>query len=122
MADPRPTSHGEDPEPLVPELHLVPRDTSFEHPLDETAGKPEPVHDGDGIEIPRLGGERKPIVPEHLRTLAGIRSTVWKYIDAAGFHVSFHALRSPKYLGASLWWAVVGVVLLARAQLKWWWV
>ena len=35
-----------------PELHLVPRDTSFEHPLDETAPKPEPVHDGDGIEIP----------------------------------------------------------------------
>jgi hypothetical protein len=51
-----------------PELHLVPRDTSFEHALDETAPEAELVHDGDGIEIPRLGGERRPIVPAHLRT------------------------------------------------------
>ena len=109
---------GNEPDP--PELHLVPRDTSFEHQLDEAAPKSEPVHDGDGIEIPRLGGERLPIVPEHLRTLAGIRSTIWKYLDAAGFHVAFHSLRSPKYLGASAWWAIVGIVLLAKVQLRWW--
>ena len=75
---PRP---GEDPErddeDAAPELHLVPRDTSFEHPLDETVPKPEPVHDGDGAEIPPLGGERKPIVPEHLRTWAGIKEA-WR--------------------------------------------
>jgi DNA segregation ATPase FtsK/SpoIIIE, S-DNA-T family len=109
-------------EPDPPELHLVPRDTSFEHALDETAPKPEPVHDGDGIEIPRLGGERRDVIPEHLRTWAGIRSTAWKYLDAAGFHVSFHSLRSPLYLVLGTWWAVVGVVKLARVQLKWWWV
>ena len=122
MAEPYGPGQGPDPDQERPELHLVPRDTSFEHALDETAPKPEPVHDGDGIEIPRLGGERKDLVPAHLRTLAGIRSTVWKYIDAAGFHVSFHALRSPKYLLSSAWWAIVGIVLLARCQLKWWWV
>jgi len=95
MAEPH--DPGQDPtEP--PELFLVPRDRSFEHDLDETAPPPEPVHDGNGIEIPRLGGERLPIVPEHLRTLAGIRSTAYKYLDAARFHAAFHALRSPKYL------------------------
>jgi DNA segregation ATPase FtsK/SpoIIIE, S-DNA-T family len=109
-------------ESTPPELHLVPRDTSFEHALDETAPKPESVHDGDGMEIPRLGGERLPIVPEHLRTLAGIRSTVYKYFDAARFHALFHTLRSPKYLVMSVLWALVGVVKLARVQLRWWWV
>ena len=56
--------------------------------------------------MPRLGGERLPIVPEHLRTLAGIRWNVWKYLDAARFHVMFHALRSPMYLVLSVLWAV----------------
>ncbi len=103
-------------------LHLVPRDTSFEHPLDETAPKPEPVHEGDGIEIPRLGGERLPIGPEHLRTLAGIWAALYKYLDAAWFHTAFHGLRSPKYLAWSAWWAVVGVVKLSKKQIHWWWV
>jgi hypothetical protein len=111
---------GSEPDP--PELHLVPRDTSFEHALDETAPEPEPVHDGGGIEIPHLGGERLPVVPEHLRTLAGIRSTAYKYLDAARFHALFHALRSPKYLLMSVVWAIAGTGKLAKAQVTWWWV
>jgi hypothetical protein len=105
-----------------PELHLVPRDTSFEHALDEAAPKPEPVHDGDGIEISPLGGERRDIIPEHLRTWKGIKSTAGKYLDAARFHVLFHLLRVPMYAGLSLWWALAGAAGLARAQLAWWWV
>ena len=111
---------GGDPDP--PELHLVPRDTSFEHQLDETAPEPEPVHDGDGLAIPRLGGERRDIVPEHLRTMRGIWRAACRYGDAARFHASFHAIRSPKYLGLSVLWAVAGVIKLARAQVGWWWV
>jgi DNA segregation ATPase FtsK/SpoIIIE, S-DNA-T family len=108
---------------LVPPPDLtVPRDTSFEHPLDETAPKPEPVHEGDGNELPRLGGERRPVVPEHLQTWAGIRSAAYKYFDAARFHAAFHALRSPKYLAASAWWALVGIIKLAKVQIDWWWV
>ena len=92
MTDVQVNGHREDSPPLaLPEILTVPRDTSFEHPLDETAPKPEPVHDGDGIEIPRLGGERLPIVPEHLRTLAGIWAAAYKYLDAAWFHSAFHA-------------------------------
>lgn len=105
-----------------PELHLVPRDTSFDHPLDEAAPKPVPVHDGDGIEIPRLGGERKPIVPVHLRTWQGIRSTAGKYADAARFHSLFHLLRSPGYLVMGTVWAVAGTAKVAKSQRDWWWV
>ena len=106
-----------------PELHLVPRDTSFEHALDETAPKPEPVHDGDGIEIPRLGGERKPIVPEHLRTWPGIQSTGWqvprrrrvpRLVPRAALArstwssaCSGHRRRAPRSPGSSVdWWWV----------------
>jgi S-DNA-T family DNA segregation ATPase FtsK/SpoIIIE len=110
------------PDPAPPVIVAVPRDTSFEHPLDETAPKPEAVHDGDGIEIPHLGGERLPIVPEHLQTWAGIRSTAYKYLDAARFHSMFHGLRLLKYLGLGVVWAVVGVGKLARTQCQWWWV
>jgi DNA segregation ATPase FtsK/SpoIIIE, S-DNA-T family len=103
-----------------PELRLVPRDTSFEHPLDETAPKPEPVHDADAIELPRLGGDRRPIVPEHLQTLAGVRSTAGKHLDAARFHTLFHLLRSPSYLVLGTVWAVVGAAKIIKAQLDWW--
>jgi DNA segregation ATPase FtsK/SpoIIIE, S-DNA-T family len=105
-----------------PELHLVPRDTSFKHALDEAAPKPEPVHDGDGIEIPSLGGERRPIVPEHLQTWKGIKSTAGRHLDAARFHALFHLVRSPYYLAMAVLWAFVGVAKIARAQRQWWWV
>src|SRR5438105_15705299 len=107
MADVQLNGQGEVLTP--PEVATVPRDTSVEHVLDEDAPRPVPVHDGDGIAIPRLGGERLPIVPEHLRTLAGIWSAFYRYFDAARFHTAFHALRSPKYLGCAVWWAVIGV-------------
>jgi DNA segregation ATPase FtsK/SpoIIIE, S-DNA-T family len=109
-------------ETAQPQLHLVPRDTSFEHALDETAPKPEPVHKGDGREMPRLGGERKPVVPVHLRTWQGVKGTAYKHLDAARFHTAFHALRSLRYLVMGVLWAIVGAVKIARAQLAWWWV
>ena len=113
---------GQEPEPDGPELHLVPRDTSYEHALDETAPEPEPVHDGDGIEIPPLGGERRDIIPAHLRTWKGIKSASGKYLDAARFHALFHLLRAPMYLVLCVVWAGAGVIKLSRSQLTWWWV
>jgi hypothetical protein len=108
--------------PPPPELRLVPRDTSFEHPLDETAPKPEPVHDGDGIAIPHLGGERKEIIPAHLRTWKGIRSTAGKHLDAARFHTLFHLVRSLSYLFWGVVWAFAGLGRIAESQRQWWWV
>ncbi|MGP0027916.1 MAG: hypothetical protein ACLPKE_31850 [Streptosporangiaceae bacterium] len=125
MTDVQLNGHREDadtPPAAAPEVLLVPRDTSFEHPLDETAPPPEPVHDGDGIAIPRLGGERLPIVPEHLQTLRGIWKVILKYGDAARFHTLFHLLRSPMYLVLGVIWAIVGVVRIGNRQRAWWWV
>ena len=122
MTDVQLNGQGWDPGPVPPEILTVPRDTSFEHPLDETAPRPEPVHDGDGIAIPRLGGERLDIIPAHLRTWKGICSTIGKYLDAARFHTLFHLLRSPMYLALGIVWAVVGVVRIANRQRQWWWV
>ena len=123
MTDVNLNGHKEATEPASPpELHLVPRDTSFEHALDETAPKPERVHDGDGIEIPRLGGERRDIIPAHLRTWQGIKSTAGKYLDAARFHALFHLIRVLPYLVMGTWWACVGVAKIAEAQRAWWWV
>ena len=57
-----------------PDAEIIPikRDTSYEHQLDDDASDPVPVHEGDGIAIPQLGGERRDIVPEHLRTWKGV--------------------------------------------------
>jgi len=121
MTDVQLNGHQQDVQ-APPELHLVPRDTSFEHPLDEAAAEPVPVHDGDGIAIPRLGGERRDIIPAHLRTWKGICSTIGKYLDAARFHALFHLLRSPAYLALGVVWAVVGVVRTGNRQRGWWWV
>jgi len=117
-----PTPDGQEPQDAEILPFKVPQDKSFEHSLDETAPKPEPVHQGDGIEIPKLGGERRPVVPEHLRTLKGIRSTVFKYMDAAQFHTTFHGIRVLWYLFWGTVWAVGGVLRLAEAQRRWWWV
>jgi DNA segregation ATPase FtsK/SpoIIIE, S-DNA-T family len=111
-----------DETPQQPELHLVPRDTSFEQNLDETAPQPEPVHGGEGFEIPALGGERRPIIPEHLQTWKGIKGTAYKHADAARFHVLFHLLRSPVYLVMGIIWAFVGAAKIAGEQRAWWWV
>jgi len=105
-----------------PELHLVPRDTSFDHPLDETADKPELVHADEGFTIPSLGGERRDIIPPHLRTVKGIKSTVYKHGDAARFHTLYHLLRAPMYLVLGVAWAVVGATKIIKSQLGWWWV
>ena len=99
-----------------------PAGTSFEHALDETAPKPERVHAGGGFDIPRLGGERRDIIPGHLQTWPGIKSTAYKYLDAARFHVSFHSLRSPGYLIMGVIWAFAGAAKIAREQRQWWWV
>ena len=119
---PNPPNPDDDVVEGKPQLHLVPRDTSFEHTLDESAPKPERVHDGDGIAIPGLGGERRPIIPAHLQTWAGIKSTTGKHLDAARFHALFHLLRVPMYLALGVLWACVGAVKIARAQRDWWWV
>jgi DNA segregation ATPase FtsK/SpoIIIE, S-DNA-T family len=67
-------------------------------------------------------GELRDIIPEHLRTWAGIKK-------AAGWrakryrHISlYHLVRSPKRLALTLVWAVLGIIELEYVQIHWWWV
>ena len=65
----------EDPTGVEPDAEVIPirKDTSFEHPLDETAPKPEPVHDGDGPEIPAT---RRGTAAHHSRAPADVAG-IW---------------------------------------------
>ena len=71
---------------------------------------------------PPGGGDRLPIIPEHLQTLDGIKKTLARHADRAWHYVRFHGVRSPAYLVLAVWWAVVGVARIVHAQLSWWWV
>jgi len=107
-----------------PDAEVIPfkRDTSYEHPLDDDdEAEAVPVHGPGGIPLPRLGGERRPVVPEHLRTWSGARRHIGKRSADAGHHVVFHGIRAPWYLLQGTWWAVVAVFKIAGRQRRWWW-
>ncbi|MGH3193795.1 MAG: hypothetical protein ACRDOL_42370, partial [Streptosporangiaceae bacterium] len=65
-------------------------------------------------------GELRPLVPEHLRTLAGIRKAVtWRAVRWR--HISlYHLIRSPKRLCLTFAWAVLGIIELEYALIHWW--
>ena len=109
----------DDPAPDTPDSTS---DTSFEVQLDdEPAGKPEPVDAGEGIVLPDPDGESYPVIPEHLRSLAGIGEALSRHGRRFGHRASFHGIRAPRYLLLSVVWGVVGVFRLAGRQLSWWW-
>ena len=67
-------------------------------------------------------GEWKAIIPEHLRTRAGItKAASWHY-RRARHHALYHGVRSPGRLLSTLRWALVGLARIAFAEISWWWV
>jgi hypothetical protein len=112
-----PGKGGQDGADVIP----LPRDTSYEHELDDDREDPEPVL-AAAIPLSAMGGDRRPIIPPHLRTLAGIRKAAWRYIDAGRHHAAYHLLRSPRYAVLAVLWAAFGVAVLERKQVAWWWV
>jgi S-DNA-T family DNA segregation ATPase FtsK/SpoIIIE len=89
------------------------------------------VLEGEVIDFPRPAaprrpaagqpGEMRPIVPEHLRTLAGVRKALrWRY-RRARHHTLYHLARSPRRLLLAVLWAPVGLARIGQAQLSWWW-
>jgi S-DNA-T family DNA segregation ATPase FtsK/SpoIIIE len=97
-------------------------DTSFEVELDdEPATGPEPVDDGFGYALPDDEDEY-PVIPHHLRTLAGIGEALGRHGRLLRHRTAFHGLRSPVYLVKALGWAVVGAARMAGRVLSWWWV
>ena len=67
-------------------------------------------------------GELRDIIPAHLRTWQGIRKAAHWHWRRARHHSLYHAVRSPKRLVLTIWWALAGVARIAFAQLAWWWV
>jgi DNA segregation ATPase FtsK/SpoIIIE, S-DNA-T family len=67
-------------------------------------------------------GELRDIIPPHLRTRAGIAKALRWHWRRARHHSLYHAVRSPKRLVLTIWWALAGVARIAFAQLSWWWV
>jgi hypothetical protein len=98
-------------------------DSSYEIALDdEPDGDVEPVHDGEAVALLPLDGERRPVIPRHLRTVAGVRERAAHYGTAVAHHGSFHAIRSPWYLLQATGWALWGAIVLLDRVRRWWWV
>lgn len=64
---------------------------------------------------------RPPIVPAWLRDREQRRAFVRQFGRMVGYHVAFHAVRSPKYATKTLVFAPWGALLLAGRQIRWWW-
>jgi len=80
------------PRPMPRRCHATPHSSTRST---RPRRKPEAVHDGDGTEIPRLGGERRPVVPRAPADLGG-RQVHRGQVPGRppGFHASFHLLRA----------------------------
>jgi hypothetical protein len=116
------TEHTYDPDDRT-RGELAALDTSYEIALDdEPDGKPGPVHAGDGLPLAAEPGDRLPVVPEHLRTVAGVRSAVVRHAGRAGHLAAYHGVRVPSYFVLVLWFALLGTGRLTARQVRWWWV
>jgi S-DNA-T family DNA segregation ATPase FtsK/SpoIIIE len=67
-------------------------------------------------------GELRAIIPEHLRTKAGIQKAARWHYRRARHHALYHAVRLPQRLALTIGWALVGVARIVFAQLAWFWV
>jgi S-DNA-T family DNA segregation ATPase FtsK/SpoIIIE len=82
----------------------------------------QPGKEAEPAHKPGAPGELRPVIPYHLRTVAGIRK-------AAGWRVRrwwhiflYHLVRVPQRLGLTLLWAALGVLQIEYVQTHWWWV
>ena len=97
-------------------------DTSYEVPLDEgPEGGAELVHSGDGFALPSRDGQRRPVIPAHLRTWAGVRATAGRHGTALAHRGAYHGVRSPAYLIQATGWALYGLLITLHRTLRWWW-
>jgi hypothetical protein len=97
-------------------------DTSYEIALDEDpVPAAELVHAGDGIALPARPGELRPVIPSHLRTLAGVRAAAARHGGLLAHRGAYHGVRSPGYLLTAAGWAVVGLLVITGRAIRWWW-
>jgi len=111
MAEPQ--APGEQIADVVP---LRPADVSHEVELDD---RPEPGP--PALVEPAPVVELRPVIPAHLRTWPGLRSSVARSSGRQWHRARYHGIRSPRYLLLAAVWAVAGLLRLIGAQLRWWW-
>ena len=121
------TAEGQDPDgehvaDVVPIRPAKPSDTSYEHELDDDPEERVKVHEPGGIPLPKVGGDRLPVIPEHLSTPAKARKHLAGKLADGWYEARFHALRSPLYLVKAVGWALWGVLVIAERLRRWWWV
>jgi DNA segregation ATPase FtsK/SpoIIIE, S-DNA-T family len=117
------TDHAAHPDTgiAVPEvLPAVRADTSYEIPLDEHP--PERPAAAVYVDLTAQPGELLPVIPAHLRTLAGVRRAAARHGRRHWHRAKFHGIRSPRYLTLMIAWAVAGVLRLGGRLVHWWWV
>lgn len=95
---------------------LEPSDTSFEVVLDDGPAPVAPTVTPPGSEL-----VVRRIIPEHLSTWAGVKSTITRKMRLAAHRVAHHGVRCPSYLFWALWWGFVGVFRGGLRQVRWWW-
>lgn len=67
-------------------------------------------------------GELRKIIPDHLKTPAGIRKAFGWRCRRAGHIALYHLVRVPHRLWLIAKWAPVGIARIGYAQMSWWWV
>ena len=61
-----------------------------------------------------------PVIPDHLRTLDGVRVHLRRHAGRQWHRARYHGIRSPRYLLLAVIWAVIGLFRLAGRQVAWW--
>lgn len=97
----------------APLLPAVP--TSCEVALDEEPEPGPPVY----ADITSPAQELPPVIPVHLRSLAGIRRAAWRWARPLAYRVAWHSVRSPRYAAQAAWWAPVGAWKVAARVARW---
>ncbi|MGI5153468.1 cell division protein FtsK [Plantactinospora sp. CA-294935] len=89
----------------------------FDIELDERPGPTPPVY----VDTADDQQKQLPIIPPQFTTWAGTKRWTKAVSYRTAYRAGAHAIRSPWYLVASAWWAVVGAFLLVGRQIRWAW-
>lgn len=99
------------------ELEPAVKSTHYEIELDDNPGAVQPVFVDQAARQP----QKIPIVPVQFHTWTGTRA----WAKAAGYRTAYrtgvHVVRSPWYLLAGTFWALIGVFRVCGRQLRWAW-
>src|SRR6266705_3245027 len=85
-------------------------------PFPRPSGQPAPAA---RKAAPGQRGEVRDVIPEHLRTLAGIRKAVMFWVRRWRRIILFHLVRLPKMLAQACAWAPVGAARIEMAAWSW---